>query len=288
VRFLKQDDNGNFVFTDMLHDPPPYAILSHTWSTIADAEVSHQDILDGSAKKKGSFAKILFMAERAVANEIEHFWIDTCCMDKHNEAEVSTSIRPMYRWYRNSTVQRTWEGNFRNCRWFPRGWTLQELIAPIRVEFYARYQYLESRASLREQIHEITGIHIDALQGHPHEVFPISARLRWATGRQTTVAEDYFYALMGLCDVVMSPKYGEGKDKAEDRLKKKIERYHGEVALDVPSHLGSRRPLEAYGGQAQQHERNLDLLRFETIYSRRMDIKKALRETYSRILEHPA
>jgi hypothetical protein len=38
----------------------------------------------------------------------------------------------------NSFTEYTWEPAFRSSKWFTRGWTLQELIAPILVEFFSK------------------------------------------------------------------------------------------------------------------------------------------------------
>jgi hypothetical protein len=51
----------------------------------------------------------------------------------------------MFHWYQNaakcyvylSDVSTTWESAFRASRWFKRGWTLQELLAPLLVEFFS-------------------------------------------------------------------------------------------------------------------------------------------------------
>jgi hypothetical protein len=51
----------------------------------------------------------------------------------------------------------SWEQAFRRSRWFIRGWTLQELLAPPSVEFFSREgKYLGSRISLEQEIYEIT------------------------------------------------------------------------------------------------------------------------------------
>ena len=39
-------------------------------------------------------------------------------------------------WYMNEEIEET--GTLRKCRWFTRGWTLQELIAPEAVTFFDR------------------------------------------------------------------------------------------------------------------------------------------------------
>jgi len=75
--------------------------------------------------------------------------IDTCCIDKKSSAELSEAINSMYKWYEKSekcyayledvSSQRTsrfWD-NFSESSWFKRGWTLQELIAPMKLKFFA-------------------------------------------------------------------------------------------------------------------------------------------------------
>ena len=62
----------------------------------------------------------------------------------------------------------TWESAFRKSRWFIRGWTLQELIAPASVEFFSREGIrLGDKKPLEQQLHKITGIPIKVLQGTP-------------------------------------------------------------------------------------------------------------------------
>jgi hypothetical protein len=100
-----------------------------------------------------------------------------------------------------------------------RGWTLQELIAPEIVEFFAKEgKILGNKTSLEMPIHEITGIPVKALQGNPFSDFNIGERREWAANRQTTEQEDLVYCLLGLCEVSMPPIYGEGKEAALKRF----------------------------------------------------------------------
>ena len=111
-----------------------------------------------------------------------------------------------------------WETAFRDSRWFTRGWTLQELIAPAIVEFFSKEgKLLGDKKSLEKPIQEITQIPIQALRGNPFSDFSIAERKRWAAQRQTT-EEDLVYCLLGLCEVSMPPIYGEGKAVALKRL----------------------------------------------------------------------
>lgn len=123
----------------------------------------------------------------------------------------------------DENAQDTWELEFRNSEWFLRGWTLQELLAPQIVEFYSReHRRLGDKASLSHQIHEITGIQIQALQGDDLSQFRVDERFQWAESRQTTRQEDWAYCLLGIFGVSMPLIYGEGRSRALERLKKEI------------------------------------------------------------------
>jgi len=125
---------------------PRYAILSHTWE---DEEVSLQQMNDPAtcAQKKG-FRKIQHTCALAAQNGFDYAWVDTCCVDKRASAELSEAINSMFRWYQNATVCYVFladlepgadlDASLPGCRWFTRGWTLQELIAPREVLFYDR------------------------------------------------------------------------------------------------------------------------------------------------------
>ncbi|KAJ9614125.1 hypothetical protein H2200_002261 [Cladophialophora chaetospira] len=110
-----------------------------------------------------------------------------------------------------SQFEPKWDSAFRKSRYFTRGWTLQELIAPKAVEFFSREgDKLGSKETLEEMIHEITGVPIDALRGSPMSSFPVEQRMRWAANRKTRRKEDKAYCLLGIFDVFMPLIYGEG------------------------------------------------------------------------------
>ncbi len=116
------------------------------------------------------------------------------------------------------------ESAFRTSRWFTRGWTLQELLAPASVEFFTTDgQRLGDKRSLEQHIHEITGIAVPALRGSALAQFDIEERFKWAEDyRQTTHEEDWAYCLPGIFGIFMPLIYGEGKGHAVRRLKKEI------------------------------------------------------------------
>jgi hypothetical protein len=121
----------------------------------------------------------------------------------------------------------SWESAFRSSRWFTRGWTLQELLAPSlgSVEFFSQEEdRLGDKRTLEHQIQEITGIPITALRGTPLSQFDVDDRLLWAEIRQTTREEDKAYSLFGIFDIQIPLLYGEGKDKAFQRLREEIDK----------------------------------------------------------------
>ena len=244
MRLLEMKAPGEFsLIQAATHNTLPYAILSHTWT---DQEVIYQDLISGAWESKSGYEKIKFCGEQATRDGLQYFWVDTCCIDKSNSAELSTAINSMFRWYRNAKKcyvyltdvsapsydgvvqpsQSTWEAAFRGSRWFTRGWTLQELIAPAIVEFFSQESTrLGDKKSLEKLIHEITQIPIQALRGNPFSDFSIAERKEWAVQRQTTEEEDMVYCLLGLCEVSMPPIYGEGKEAALKRLQMTIREF---------------------------------------------------------------
>jgi len=241
MRLLKCS-NGNFSLTkDLVRDLPRYAILSHTWGPDTE-EVTFRDLVDGTGKDKIGYHKIRFCAEQARRDHLEYIWVDTCCIDKSNNNDLSTAINSMFRWYQNATrcyvylsdilvtssedseqSGLAWERAFRGHKWFTRGWTLQELLAPASVEFFTPDGLrLGDKRSLEQQIHEITGIAVPALRGSDFSQFDAEERFKWAETRHTTLEEDWAYCLLGIFGIFMPLIYGEGKAHAIRRLKKEI------------------------------------------------------------------
>ena len=221
---------------------PKYAILSHTWG---EEEVSFHDV---QSKKSGQldglkgYKKIKACCALAASRGFKYVWIDTCCIDKTSSAELSEAINSMYRWYRNARIcyaylVDVWIGEkredsrrisrdlkdyspwvvtelwnmFRKSRWFTRGWTLQELLAPSSMYFLDKHwRFLGDKVSLQKELSSITGIQ----QNHIIEHTSASAaqKMSWASGRKTTRLEDMAYSLMGIFDVNMPLLYGEGSN----------------------------------------------------------------------------
>jgi Heterokaryon incompatibility protein (HET) len=248
MRLLERKPDGDLVFRESTNkDVPAYAILSHTWLANNNEEVSFQDVEAGTGKSKAGWRKIQFCADKAAADGLRYFWIDTCCIDRKNSTELSKAINSMFRWYQKAarcyvyltdvsaydgkeTPQQClfhWEATFRKSRWFTRGWTLQELLAPTLVDFFGfGGERLGSKLTLEVIIHDITGIPRAALRGEPLDGFSCDERMSWASHRHTKEEEDQVYSLLGIFDVSMPLIYGEGKEKAYKRLQEEIEKIY--------------------------------------------------------------
>ncbi|KAI0383458.1 heterokaryon incompatibility protein-domain-containing protein [Hypomontagnella monticulosa] len=216
---------------------PPYAILSHTWLAAQD-EVTFQDFLysPDRGQSKAGFTKIRYSCEQALQDGLRYVWVDTCCIDKTSSAELSEAINSMHAWYRLSAVCYVYladvsrvsfngadDPQFRRSRWYSRGWTLQELLAPKQMQFYSS-QWLPfgSKEELAVTISEITGIDSAFITGEKDIMeASVAQRMSWAANRQTTRTEDVAYCLLGIFDVHIPLIYGEGK-KAFIRLQEEI------------------------------------------------------------------
>ena len=227
---------------------PIYAILSHTWET---EEVSYQDFVlnRAAAERKKGFLKIEHTCRRARDDGIDYAWVDTCCIDKTSSAELTEAINTMYAWYASSAVCYAFlsdleplkdpshprapdASQLRKCRWFTRGWTLQELLAPQNVIFYdGDWQQRGTKSDLSEAIAEVTDVdRAVLLDDSLLRSLPVARKMSWAARRRTTRIEDIAYCMLGLFDVNMPMLYGEG-EKAFIRLQEEIIKQSADLTI---------------------------------------------------------
>ncbi|KAI0548470.1 heterokaryon incompatibility protein-domain-containing protein [Xylaria curta] len=238
---------------------PPYAILSHTWG---EDEVLFQDLSTPEHKEKLGYHKIEGCCQQAIDDGINFVWIDTCCIDKKSSAELSEAINSMFRWYGEAQVCYVYlvdvlgivgsdelYSTFRHSKWFTRGWTLQELIAPTNIRFLdtmwltiyyinkESYSDWNNRNIYNHMIEEITGIRrwynyaFEKLNDKERYTdVPIATKLSWASGRRTARVEDMAYCLLGLLEISMPLLYGEGH-KAFLRLQEEFLKKHHDPTI---------------------------------------------------------
>ncbi|KAL0934980.1 HET domain-containing protein [Colletotrichum truncatum] len=253
-----------------------YAILSHTWEGDEITFQEFRDLEPQEARQKVGYTKIVKTCELAQERGLDFAWVDTCCIDKSNSAELNEAINSMFAWYKNSTVcfvhlsdLKTPEdhllprllstketglehsfpcsqSNFGACRWFTRGWTLQELIAPDHVEFFdSQWTQFSQKKDCVDILAEITGISQSVLESSSNlRQIPIAVKMSWAAHRETKHVEDRAYSLLGIFDINMPIMYGEGPG-AFRRLQEEISKESNDLSLfawrsPLPSSEGSQ------------------------------------------------
>ncbi|KAI8630979.1 HET-domain-containing protein [Xylariaceae sp. FL1651] len=220
---------------------PEYVILSHLWG---EEEITFEDFTkqgtinpDVSVAERQSFRKVDGACKLAAQDGYNWIWIDTCCIDKSSSAELQEVMNTMWKYYERSNIcyvymadipdaQAGWTEAFQTSKWFTRGWTLQELIAPTSVEFYARnWSAIGTKSERYKEISARTKIDPDVIvHAEPLDAFSAAERLSWAAHRNVTREEDETYSLLGLFEVNMPLLYGEGRQRAFIRLQEAI--YH--------------------------------------------------------------
>lgn len=240
MRLLHYNSEGNLVLTDDLVDEgslPAYAILSHTW--VEEEEVTFQELKADAGLVKPGYQKIEYCGQQARRDGLRYWWVDTCCIDKTNTAEYRHAVKSMYRWYQSATIcyvyladvsterceaeKRSWKLAFAESRWFTRGWTLQELLAPSNLRFYSmEWTKLGDKPSLQLEIHRITAVPLAVVNGALLSDYSIEERLQWGSARQTKLEEDRVYSMEGFFGIDLAPIYGIGYQEAFRRLQEEI------------------------------------------------------------------
>ena len=180
---------------------------------------------------------------------------DTNCIDKSSSAELSEAINSMFVWYRDAVVCYAYledvepspsnaahnAVSIKSSRWFTRGWTLQELLAPEEVLLYSRrWTKLGTKRSLAAIISDITRIPIHVLEGDGLLSSSVAQKMSWLSTRSTTRVEDMAYCMLGIFDLNLPLLYGEGP-KAFFRLQEEIIRVSNDSTIFcwswIPEHV---------------------------------------------------
>ncbi|CDO75958.1 hypothetical protein BN946_scf184888.g8 [Trametes cinnabarina] len=227
-----------------------YAILSHVWDgtneqSFEQLQALHSKPFVINRTEPRIHEKIRRCCELAKSHRYDWLWIDTCCINRSSSAELSEAINSMFEWYKLADVCYAYlqdvpsdqdphreDSAFRRSKWFRRGWTLQELIAPRDLVFVARdWEVIGTKASLAPLVERITGVDTDVLtfRCQPGDV-SVARRMWWASARRTTRVEDQAYCLMGIFDVQLAIIYG-GTQQAFLRLQEEILKHTSDQTL---------------------------------------------------------
>ncbi|KAI1736473.1 heterokaryon incompatibility protein-domain-containing protein [Xylaria scruposa] len=276
MRLLKTERCTLIEMNDIPDPFPQYAILSHTWISPMD-EITYQDFkqrkgdIDNDIFKQKGWAKLRGFCNRAHKDGWEWAWMDNCCIDKTNPADLQEAINAMFRWYQNAgicyayledvdtnkilecsdLVNETIPTNsdldvggkdnvadptsfchmalkafMVKAKWFTRGWTLQELLAPPYLVFVDRtWRRIGTRESWANEIKTASRIEARYLTSFNPADFTscsIATRFSWASRRETTVEEDEIYSLLGMFGISLPLIYGEGRLRAFNRLQREL------------------------------------------------------------------
>ncbi|ETS77391.1 hypothetical protein PFICI_11265 [Pestalotiopsis fici W106-1] len=233
--------------------------------TYQDLKQRKGDIENDIFKQKG-WAKLQRYCHRAARDGWEWAWMDTCCIDKTNPADTQEAINAMFRWYQNAGICYAYLDDvdvgrvvsdpdladidlddiagknnvtdptsfphealkpfMTKAKWFSRGWTLQELLAPPYLVFVDQaWRRIGTRESWAEQIRKASRIearHLTHFDPTDFTACSIAMRFSWASLRETTVEEDETYSLLGLFGVSLPLIYGEGRWRAFNRLQREL------------------------------------------------------------------
>lgn len=278
MRLLNASTHRLESYDDEQSVPGGYAILSHTWGS-EDQEITFEDFKEfrlhlgpsssssppppadieaargALPESKGpGWAKIDGTCDKALEYGYSYVWIDTFCIDKSSSAELQESINSMFRWYEKAAVCFAYLADvslpdgadeagseFRCSKWFTRGWTLQELLAPSSLDFFdGSWRKIGVKSELSTVIQEVTGIDAQYIIGLPASAglsvyqclsrASVAERMSWAARRRTTRPEDLAYCLLGIFDIHIPMLYGEGLH-AFKRLQEEIMKMTDDTSL---------------------------------------------------------
>ncbi|KAL4074797.1 heterokaryon incompatibility protein-domain-containing protein [Scleroderma yunnanense] len=246
-------------FNDEQLESTEYGILSHCWGDgKMQIEVQFREMgqvtADEGARKSimgyDGYKKIINSCRQARNDRLNWIWVDTCCINKESSSELSEAINSMFRWYENSMVCYAYLHDISSStlptkidknrypesdgwpKWFSRGWTLQELIAPKVVKFFnRRWLLIGDKRSFAPTLEYITRVPARILEsGFPRDRPSVAQIMSWAADRRTTRVEDKAYSLLGLFQVHLPMIYGE-QENAFRRLQEEIIRKYNDHSI---------------------------------------------------------
>ncbi|KAK3671709.1 hypothetical protein LTR78_008442 [Recurvomyces mirabilis] len=288
MRLLRLTQDG-YAFHDFLEpEKVTYAILSHRWYA-EGKDVLFDDIANQhqpSLASRQGWKKLNYASTQAAKDGIEYFWIDTCCIDRRNSAELSEAIDSVYYWYSSATYCYVylWDIGptcpelagrsmstiqpdhhlelFLDSDWFTRGWTLQEMIAPPEVRFYGEaWNLIGTAEQAAVAIAAKTRVAVEALKGSVNlHRYSIAQRMSWAASRTTTRVEDREYSLLGLLGISMPILYGERHNafiRLQEDIINNVDKSPGRLLADSQADFASSSNVVQLGRSHYEIDRGM-------------------------------
>ncbi|KAG2337084.1 hypothetical protein BDR05DRAFT_970607 [Suillus weaverae] len=225
--------------------------LSHRWEGKEPLLHDIQDKGVNELNPVGGIVKLQSFCKTARAAGYRWGWVDTCCINQDNTAELQKSLNSMFVWYHTSALTMVYlsdvppsskPGALARSAWNTRGWTVPEFLAPKVIRFYQNdwTPYLDDRSpnhkqsvAIMQELEGATGIDAQILVAFRPGMIDAREKLQWASTRVTTVQEDIAYSLFGIFGVQLPVMYGEKKQNALGRLLQEVVARSGDIsALD--------------------------------------------------------
>ena len=182
--------------------------------------------------------------------------MDTCCIDMTNKAELREAINSMFQWYQHAGTCLAYlgdipprSGELSTSRWFTRGWTRQELIAPYNMVFLASdWTCITSEITSPSLLSRITGVPTSLLLGEELHHVSMAMRISWAAGRLNTKVEDKAYCFLGMFNIHV-PLYEERQSCAFRRLQQELTKDSDDQSIFARTTCGSQVAQREYAAE---------------------------------------
>ena len=213
-----------------------YVMLSHRWQPNEPTFQMVENTSMYGLPASSANSKVQRFCELVRSLDFRWAWSDTCCVNQLDKGVLQESLVAMFRWYRGSSLtvvhllgvrsESQEIGSLWKSIWNTRGWSYQEYIASVVVQFYTEdwkpylgldiFNHKESPTILSE-MEQAMNLSTDELATLQPGLDKAREKLYLASMRQTTREEDIAYCLFGIINVAIPVIYGEG-NQAVGRL----------------------------------------------------------------------
>lgn len=199
--------------------------ITHTWlrSEVQYSDVSQPDLVSPNGISTKS--KKLKSIRDALLAYTRYVWVDTICPNQANLSELDQSLRSMHNWYSNCSAV-VLDSITRLRKWRTRGWCFQEGNSSGSLYAIADKQLVSIQQLAKEQHLHLCKLDL-SIYYQPGNAVKVLARM---DRRKTTRPEDMSYSMIGIFNVSINLKYGEG-DSARKRLLEALATQRGDLSF---------------------------------------------------------